>query len=315
MDEQLARCGPEGFFRKWYGIEGRAHHHKVNPFYRGSAGGFRQEISAWDPVLGAEVNLEVENGSARQLRELIFIESSGKTHHLPIREDTRPVALLQAFKDLGVAKPFEARLSCDPEERSWLEPLLKQAWPTVEFGESTPGSRIFERVVGKMGVSNRYFRAFAKIGFHYFLTQFRNYTGHEPMFSQLRQFIFEDVAGSVPRVNEFVAVRQNPLLTEMLDPNVRPDGWRAHVVCAAVMPGACFAYVQMFLTEDWRATIYAIRLATDPAVVATEAAGHIYRYYPDGLRGRFSGKAERLRTARANLAAPPPAAAVTSADE
>ena len=39
LDEQLARCGPEGFFRRWYGIEGRAHHDKVNPFYRGSAGG------------------------------------------------------------------------------------------------------------------------------------------------------------------------------------------------------------------------------------------------------------------------------------
>src|SRR5216684_1515326 len=88
LDEQLARCGPEGFFRKWYGIQGRAHHDKVNPFYRGSAGGRRQEFSAFDPVWGVEVNLEVENGHARQLRELIFVESSGKTHHLPIREDT-----------------------------------------------------------------------------------------------------------------------------------------------------------------------------------------------------------------------------------
>jgi hypothetical protein len=77
LDEQLARCGPEGFFRKWYGIEGRAHHERVNPFYREGAGGRRQELGAWDPVWGVEVNLEVENGQARQLRELMFIEPQG----------------------------------------------------------------------------------------------------------------------------------------------------------------------------------------------------------------------------------------------
>ena len=76
---------------------------------------------------GVEVNLEIKNGQARQLRELIFVESSGKTHHLPIREHTTAERLLQAFKDLGVVKPFETRLSCDPEERTWVEPLLRQA--------------------------------------------------------------------------------------------------------------------------------------------------------------------------------------------
>jgi hypothetical protein len=110
-------------------------------------------------------------------------------------------------------------------------------------------------------------------------------------------------------------VRQHPLLGDMVNPNVRPDGWRAHLVCAEVMPGRCFAHVQMFLTEDWPAPTYTIRLATDPAVVGTGAAGHIYRYYPDGSRARLSGEAERLRTARANFAAPPPAPAVASADE
>jgi hypothetical protein len=316
LDEQLARCGPEGFFRRWYGIEGRTHHDKVNPFYRGSAGGRRQEFSAFDPVWGVEVNLEIENGQARQLRELIFIESSGKTHHLPIREDATAEGLLQAFKAFGVIKPFAARLSCDPEERTWLEPILRQAWPAAEFGEGTPGSKVFAGAVGKVELNARYFRAFAKIGFHYFLTQFSSYSGHEPLFSRLREFISEDVAGPVSRVNEFIGVRQHPLLGEMLNPNARPDGWRAHLVCAEVIPGGCFAHVQMFLTEDWPAPTYTIRLAAaDTAVVGNGAAGHIYRYYPDGLRGRFSGEAESLLTTRTNLAAPPATPAVTSAAE
>lgn len=314
LDEQLARCGPEGFFRRWYGIEGRPHHDKVNPFYRGSAGGSRQEFSAWDPVWGVEVNLEVENGQARQLRELIFVEGSGKTHHLPIREDATAERLLQSFKDLGVAKPFESRLSCDPEERVWIEPLLKRAWPTVEFGESTQGSRVFEGAVGKVQLNDRYFRAFAKVGFHYFLTQFSNYSGHELIFSRLRRFVSEDAAGPVTRANEFIGVRQHPLLGEMLNPAVRPDGWRAHILCAEVTPTGCFAHVQMFLSEDWAARTYTINLAADLGS-ATGAAGHIYLYYPDGPRGRFSGDAERLRTTRATFVPPLPLPAVASADE
>ena len=279
LDEQMARCGPEGFFRKWYGIEGRTHHEKVNPFYRGSAGGRRQEFSAWDPIWGVEVNLEVENGQARQMRELIFVESSGKTHHLPIREDATADTLLRAFKDLGVIKPFETRLSCYPNERAWIEPILKRAWPAIELGESTEGSRVFEGAVGKVQLSDRYFRAFAKVGFHYFLTQFSDYSGHEPMFSQLRQFISEDVANPVARVNEFIGLRQHPLLGEMLNPNVRPDGWRAHLLCAEVTPGGCLAHVQLFLTQDWPAPTYTIRLAANLTTPAGVGAGHIYRYY------------------------------------
>jgi len=313
LDEQLARCSPEGFFRKWYGIEGRAHHDKVNPFYRRSAGGGRQEFSAFDPVWGVEVNLEIEKGQARQLRELIFVESSGKTHHLPIREDTTAERLLREFKGLGVVKPFETRLSSDPEEMAWLEPLLRQAWPEAEFGEGTPGSKVFEGAVGKVELNARYFRAFAKIGFHYFLTEFPDYSGRELLFSPLRRFISEDDGGPITRVNEFVGQRQHPLLQEMLDPNARPDGFRAHLLCAEVRPGGCFAHVQLFLTEDWPAPIYTIRLAADPAIVGAGAAGHVYHYYQDGVSGRFSGEALRLGVALTNFAAPPLAPVVTSA--
>ena len=116
-------------------------------------------------------------------------------------------------------------------------------------------------------------------------------------------------------MNEFIGVRQHPLLGEMLNPNARPDGWRAHLVCAEVIPAGCFAHVQMFLTEDWPAPTYTIRLAVGSEVVDPRASGHIYRYYPDGLRGRFSGEAESLRSTRTNVDAPPPAPAVASAGE
>src|ERR1700685_2262967 len=70
LDEQLARCGPEGFLRKFFGVQGRRSHDKVNPFERGSAGGQRLDVRAWDDKRGVEVALEFENGSPRNMREL-----------------------------------------------------------------------------------------------------------------------------------------------------------------------------------------------------------------------------------------------------
>jgi hypothetical protein len=52
LDEQLARCGVEGFFRKYYGIVGRKEHDSVNPFMRGSAGGKRIEATTFDSTAG-----------------------------------------------------------------------------------------------------------------------------------------------------------------------------------------------------------------------------------------------------------------------
>ena len=87
LDEQVARCGPEGFMREFYGVKGRAHHTKVNPFVRGSAGGKRLEFSTFDREVGVEVNLEIHDGIVTQMCELIFVETeTGKVHHIPLKE-------------------------------------------------------------------------------------------------------------------------------------------------------------------------------------------------------------------------------------
>ena len=312
QDEQLARCGPEAFFRRLYGVQGRSVHDEVNPFYRGSAGGRRLEMKAWDSKLGIEVLVECENGTYRQQRQLVFVEKTGRTHHLPIREGTTTEQLRAAFHGLAVIQPYDFHLLCDPEERVWVEPLIQETWPRVTFGESSLASTNYSGALGTVVVTNRYFRALAKIGFHYFLTQFPEYTGHEPMFSDIRRFVLDDDK-RVERVNAFVGKRQHPLLREMLNPAARPDGWRAHILCAETKHGECLAHVQMFVTEDWPAPAYTVRLASDVTVDALRAAGHAYMYYEDGLKGKFFGEAIRLATTTADVSTPPLAPAIMPA--
>jgi hypothetical protein len=313
LDEQFTRCGPEAFFRRYYGITGRETHGQVNVFERGSAGGQRIDFRATDKVLGIEVALELDNGGmVRQLRHIAFVELSGKTHHLPIPERGTPEQLLAKFNQLGAVRPFkEIRVFYAPEEKDWVEPLIQAAWPDVKFGEGMTGSSLYERASGKVELTTAYFRAVAKMGFHYFLTQFPEYSGHEEMFSGIRQFIDSDA--DVDQVNQFMGIRQHPLLGAMLVPGVQPNGWRAHVLAAVIVPNACVAYVQTFVTGDWPAPIYAVFLARETGIDDSRSRGHLFVYYGNGPVGKFAGDALPLETTWADWTPPPLAPAILSA--
>lgn len=305
LDEQYSRCGPEGFFRELYGIEGRSTHDKVNVFERGSAGGQRISFTSKDPNLGIDVALECENGIWRQMRQLIFVEQSGRTQNLPIREGTTPDHLRAAYQKLGVAQPSDMRIFYADDEREWVERLIMETWPSVTFGSGTKGSRIYRGAEGTLGLTNRYFREVAKIGFHYFLTQFPQYSGRELLFSDIRGFILNDAAG-VDHANDFIGKRQEPLIGEMLTPGTRPDGWRAHVLCAETKPGGCLAHVQMFLSEDWPAPTYSVTLAKSPTIVDVQASGTFYMYFESGSAGgKFAGETHSLEVKRTDYVLKP----------
>jgi hypothetical protein len=305
LDEQLSRCGPEAVLRRFFGVEGRQTHDKVNPHYRGSAGGRRLEMKAYDTEMGVEVELECLQEQVRQSRQIVVVETSGKIHHLPIPEDLRdPEKLRAAYLKLGVTQPADVRVICDPAESVWLEPLIKAAWPSASFGERALGAKNFKGgAVVKLELTDRYFRAIAKIGFHYFLTQFPAYDGSEPCFVDIRNFIIDDRGGGLDRVNMFIGQRRNPLLGPMMC-GARPDGWRAHVLCAEIRD-ELLAHVQLFVCQEYNAPVYTVRLAANTGNAVVHATGHIYKYFEQGRRGKFSGEAHPLVVSHAAVEPPP----------
>jgi hypothetical protein len=296
LDEQLARCGVEGFFRKYYGIVGRKEHDSVNPFMRGSAGGRRIDATTFDSSAGREVAIEIRNGQATQLCAMTLIEeTSGKSHHIPLHRAMTADQLRTAFDRCQVIAPFKSALAYYPHERAWIERLLHEVWPTVTFPEEgTLFSNIIERPLLKFQVTDRYHRAFAKMGFHYFLSQFPRFNGHEELFTSIRQFIVEDTDDSQSRANDFIVQRETPLLSPFAMGLTPPDGWRAHVLAAEIRPGVCVAHVQMFVTCDWNSPIRTIILAKSESFTTHEAAGHIFQYYVNGTEDGYSGEAKSL---------------------
>jgi hypothetical protein len=310
LDEQYVRCGPEGFLRKKFGIEGRDHHQKVNPFYRGSAGGQRIEFLAWDDQLQCTVNVELLGGDrARQLCELILTEKSGRTptRHIALKPEMTADELLKIVAGLELKGELESRITFDPATEQWAPELIRKAWPGSSMSEGVLGATSFKGGVAKFQVTNRFYRAIAKIGFHYFLTQFPKYTGHEAIFSDVRNFIIDDSKELIPaRVNQFIGVRPHPLVLPLSDPRVKPNGWVGHLICAEVREGACLAHYEPFISSQGRLrarTIFLGRddIAGDYADYAIEA--HLHRYFEQGKQGRFSGEALIVAPQGLNLAA------------
>jgi hypothetical protein len=308
LDEQLTRCGPEAILRKVFHIQGRPRHDKVNPFYRGSAGGKRLRMKAFDSSLGAEVELESLGGNeARQLCQMVFVEPSGLTHHLPISDNIQtPDELRAAYDKLGVADiaKGEVHLICDPDERVRLEALILAVWPLVSFGPATPGASSYEKPVIDIQVTDRYFRAVAKIGFHYFLTQFPEFSGSESCFEDIRRYITEERGPEALAANDFIGKRRDPLLGEMRS-GAKPDGWIAHVVTAQVTCETYLAQVQLFVCKDYPAPAYTVRLGTHPKRAENQAKGHAYVYFKGGRSGKFSGRAHPLSTTLSPDPSPP----------
>jgi hypothetical protein len=177
---------------------------------------------------------------------------------------------------------------------------VKATWLAASFGAGTPASSNYpDGGTVQFTLTNRYFRAVAKIAFHYFLTQFPCLSGHEPTFSDIRQFIFDETAG-VNRANEFVGERPLPLIGEMLAGG-RPAGWVGHALCTDFMDGEYRAHVQLFICQDFQPRIYTVWLGKGPLLQESPAFGHAYMYYPDGRHGRFSGETVSLTVTRADF--------------
>jgi hypothetical protein len=191
------------------------------------------------------------------------------------------------------------------DDEKWLPNLVAEVWPGRTTGESGPTATTYTGAITTVTLTNRYFRAIAKIAFHYFLSQFAEYRGDEPIFGDIREFIRDENA-AVDRANTFIGRRQHPLLGEMLPAGARPDGWRAHVLAAELKNGEAVAHVQLFLTEDWPAPIYTVRVGRHPDMADRQAAGHAYVHYADGPHGQYVGEARPLGTTVVDIVVAPP---------
>ncbi len=293
LDEQLCRSGIEAFFRKYLGITGRQEHEEVNSFYRGSSGGGRLEMVGTNHETGEERELElVGPNKVKELRCVKLTAEDDSVHTIPIKEGMTAEEFHKKVNALGFKFFKHAYISAAPEEIAWMESLFegfnverKTEW-TLPTGPTVYGPSAI-----KFRVNARYFRAIAKIGFHYFLTKFPRFRGDEPCFSDLRNFIIKGCP--IDECERFVTYSRHQFAYQ-LRAGGRLKVW-GHLVCVEADYIGFRAKVQLFAGPENPSIVYTVQLGKNRSPIHySEVHGDFFAYYPKEERGEFDGEVSEL---------------------
>ncbi len=292
LDEQLSRSGIEAWHRKRLGIGGRKAHKKVNPFYRGSAGGKAIEMTAAHPVTGKVVPLELLGGNeVRELRCVTLTAEDGTDYVIRIFDGMTSEQFKKCINRLPVNKFKTADISASEQEAAWVESIIKKGlkfesrtdWEPSKFGRTFYGP-----VTVKVRGDARYFRCIAKIGFHYFLTKMSQFRGDEDCFAAIRGFIISD-STTLADCTRFLTVSRNSLRSEQ-----RREQW-GHILSAGKNDLHLGAGVRLFVGPDSTSRTYDVDLGRNPSLIhCNQSIADFFGYYPRSGTSQFDGEASEF---------------------
>jgi len=301
-EEQLAKCGMEAIFKANLNIKGKKKHRASSPFRRRHAGQGPIELKALFPGTNYEVLVEPlgDGENVHPLPQLILIDSKGNYDCIRLsnpKETT--VEYLKNSIRMSPVREKELRVETvgmTYEEIDYIFGLFKKIG--IFINEEPPSAlekQFYPNVPvhGSIAVDIRYFRAIAKIGFHYFLQYTGYFSGHENCLSPLKQFIRHGEG----KIEQFV-LRQRGNLVSDLNYGLRPR-YYGHFIIGDFRKNVAAAYVQLFLGRDSNPPYYKITLATNcfRIKLEDETFGHFFCYYLPENRSQYTGEIQQLGAA------------------
>lgn len=282
-ETQFLRTGPISYFRWMIGVDGK-NGAPPHPFYRGAGGA--------PPILAAArvaeypfpILWETRRGTQEcfPLRQIIFDHKLLDSYPVPIFDSMldNPDRVRSYLKDNGLegGKPIFAFAA--PDEATKMKNLvtalggaLRGEWFMTEVEPRTV------QIVMKVSVTEAFFRAIAKIAFHYTLKVFPDLSGSESEFAEIKNFVWN--GGGFER---FVVHHSNPVFGPYYY-GYRPNGW-CHILAVRRSRGQVVAFAQFFAGPHAMPPTYEIRLGSEPRRLWTppETKAHIF-LYPDPEHG------------------------------
>ncbi len=207
-------------------------------------------------------------------------------HPLPILEGmTEPNHLLRTLRDQKLENCQVVRVFATIEEKERVSRVISRLSEVSEITWSATNwqtQRIPLRVI--VQVTDKHFRAIAKIGFHYTLKQFPDLAGNEPEFRLLREFI--RCGGNE---SGFVTQRKDQFVVNFLR-GERPKYWM-HILSAERTADRIISLCQFFAGPHCLPPSYEVSIGRDPARIARprESRAHHFVYLgeesPEGYDG------------------------------
>ncbi len=246
------------------------------------------------PSAPYEVLWEIIPGtqSIQPLRQIIFELPSGASHPVMIPDHMKgdPDLLRRELRQRGLddAKPVHGWAPV--EDIPWVNELLEfltgappSRWETPEFqveGVTLPAT---------VTMKEEYFRAIAKIAFHYTLKTFATLTGLEPEFTRIREYIWSGAGGGRARPVRHLE-RQ---VYDNLRMGYRPKYW-SHILGVDRTYRRIVAYAQFFIGPRSLPSPYEIEIGANPARMFSppDRRAHLFVMDPAAAADGFIGVME-----------------------
>jgi hypothetical protein len=225
--------------------------------------------------------------------QIVIMDKEKGEHHVRLHPDMSAAQLRAKLAALNVTPSEGSHLYADDDNWPKYDALIREVCPgyaptKAGFREKgiTPseGTTIFT-------FHADYWRAVAKIGFHYYLlNNRRGLHGDEPEFFDLRRFIIEGGDHTLFFKTDAAQIRTG--FGKL--PNgktVLPNVWM-HTLAAAETPSTAVAMVSLFMGPERLAPSYHINLGKlhSRLVVPNSQWAHSYDYHASSQSGRYAGR-------------------------
>lgn len=300
-EELLAKCTIEAVLLKHIGIVGRHKDKSSSPFRRGHSGYPPIRMTIVLPGYKNEARVEPigDSKNVDTLPQLILIDAQGNREELAInnpdcislREWT---LLLQKCLD-GSVKSLDAHRISD-EQFNLIKNVFRKNGLTFDSKSDVkiPPLQTKVQVKGCVAYDKRFFRAVAKIAFHYFLCHSRMFDGYETEFETIRRFIRYGEGDE----SDFLKKDNQPIVQDLSGKDRPP--YYGHVLRTEITLSSIAVCIQLFIGHDYKPEWHRVLLSEKKRGIflQTEEFGHYYKYLEPDKRSKYDGVIEKLTVAQ-----------------
>jgi hypothetical protein len=214
-------------------------------------------------------------GEVKALDQFVIHDEEGESYPIEIFPGISAASLKKKVKALGV-KAKDIDLYCNDDISEHYNQIFREAFPKIQMerkASTDPGIRKVEISEQCQTSEAHYFRAIAKIAFHYYLIHSIRFYGHEACFSAIRDFIRNGIG---TRKNIF----SDKLFFRDIDTHCLPSWW-VHTLAARELNGIATGYVCLFRGPEFKGSEHQVilgQLPYSPIISPKVAWAHSYEY-------------------------------------
>lgn len=301
-EQQFLACGPEAFFRRLVKPKVPKKRQRGNSQVKGAMGVPSPESTIDRGDHHELVQRSNENPTNMYpIDQIVIHNDKGEEYFIKLFSGMKKNHIEEQIAKMGIKKAAKIWFHFDDIKGDEYEKLIMEVFsdtqiqrlPYTEAGITPINGRITFKV------NDNYFRAVAKIAFHYYLIHSRRgYRGDELIFTPIRNFIMNG-GKQEPFFNPNGPKFKMPFGDLPSGGVITPDGW-CHILSAYEEEKYIIAYIQLFVGRGCIPHSYHIKLAEiDNNIVVPKAVwGHVYLYDKTPSTDRYTGEVKEADLTR-----------------